>query len=183
MQPKSSNFPYENGGAKVLIVEFADFQCPHCKQMYFAYKPILDKYLGERPNDVKLVFKTWPINSNCNPTVPGINFPDTCTASAAYVMAGPKGTAEALKDWFFVHQEELNAGTIKRAAADVGKIGDFDAQSAQALATVKADAVAGSELGVNGTPAFFVNGRRIPGAGVPPAYFVELIELELKRAK
>ena len=183
VQPKSSNFPYENGGAKVLIVEFADFQCPHCKQMYFAYKPILDKYLGERPNDVKLVFKTWPINSNCNPTVPGINFPDTCSASVAYVMAGPKGTAEALKDWFFVHQEELNAGTIKRAAADVGKIGDFDAQSAQALATVKADAVAGSELGVNGTPAFFVNGRRIPGAGVPPAYFAELIELELKRAK
>ena len=55
------------------------------------------------------------------------------------------------------------------------KIGDFDDQSEQALVTVKADAVAGSQLGVNG--------RRIPGAGVPPAYFAELIELELKRAK
>jgi protein-disulfide isomerase len=151
--------------------------------MYFAFKPILDKYLSERPNDVKLVFKTWPINSTCNTSVPGINFAATCEASAAFLMAGPKGTAEALKDWFFVHQEELNAATIKRAAADVGKIPDFDAQYAQVLPAVKADAAAGSALGVNGTPAFFVNGKRIPGAGVPPEYFAELIELELKRAK
>lgn len=183
VQPVSPNFPYANGGAKVLIVEFADFQCPHCKQMYFGYKGILDNYLRERPNDVKLIFKTWPINSNCNPGVPGINFPDTCTASAAFLMAAPKGTAEALKDWLFVHQEELTAATIRRAAADIGKITDFDAQYAQVLPAVKADAVAGSALGVNGTPAFFVNGRRIPGAGVPPEYFAALIELELKRAK
>ena len=66
VQPKSPNFPYASDGAKVQIVEFADFQCPHCKQMYFAYKPILDKYLAEHPNDVKLIFKTWPINANCN---------------------------------------------------------------------------------------------------------------------
>ena len=183
VQPKSSNFPYDNAGARVLIVEFADFQCPHCKQMYFAFKPILDQQLAEHPNDVKFVFKTWPIHSACNANVPGANFPATCEASAAYLMAAAKGTAEPLKDWFFTHQEDLNAATIKRAAADIGKVGDFDAQYAQVLTTVKADAAAGSALGVNGTPAFFVNGKRIPGAGVPPEYFAALIELELKRAK
>src|SRR6476646_6512614 len=44
LQPKSASFPYDNDGAKVLIVEFADFQCPHCRDAYFALKPIMDKY-------------------------------------------------------------------------------------------------------------------------------------------
>jgi len=183
VQPTTPNFPYANDGAKVLIVEFADFQCPHCRQMYFAYKPILDKYLADHPKDVKLVFKTWPINSNCNPNVPGVNFAASCDASAAFLMAKPKGTAEKLKDWFFVHQEELSPATIRRAAAEIGRITDFDAQYAKVIPEVKADASAGSSLGVSGTPAFFVNGRRVPGAGVPPQYFESLIELELKRAK
>ena len=183
VQPKSPNFPYASDGAKVQIVEFADFQCPHCKQMYFAYKPIFDKYIAEHPNDVTLIFKTWPINSNCNAGVPAINFPASCDASAAFLMAKPKGTADKLKDWFFVHQEELSPATIRRAAAEIGKITDYDAQYPKVLPDVKTDAAAGSALGVSGTPAFFVNGRRIPGAGVPPQYFAEIIELELKRAK
>jgi protein-disulfide isomerase len=98
-------------------------------------------------------------------------------------MAKPKGTAEKLKDWFFLHQEELSASTIRRAAADIGKIADFDAQYPKVIPEVKTDAAAGSALGVSGTPAFFINGRRIPGAGIAPQYFAEIIELELKRAK
>ena len=98
-------------------------------------------------------------------------------------MAKPKGTADKLKDWFFVHQEELSPATIRRAASDIGKVTDFDAQYPKVLPEVKADASAGSALGVNGTPAFFINGRRIPGAGVPPQYFAGILELELKRAK
>jgi uncharacterized membrane protein len=183
LQPAVSSFPFSNDGAKVLIVEFADFQCPHCKQMYFAYKPILDKYLGDHPKDVKFIFKTWPINANCNPAVPGVNFSASCDASAAFMMGKPKGTAEKLKDWFFLHQEELSPATIRRAAADVGSITDFDAQYPKVIQDVKADASVGSSLGVNGTPAFFINGKRIPGAGVPPQYFESLIELELKKAK
>ena len=83
VQPKSANFPYPSEGAKVQIVEFADFQCPHCRQMYIAYKPILEKILAQNPKDVKFIFKTWPISSKCNPTVGGINFQATCEASAA----------------------------------------------------------------------------------------------------
>ncbi len=183
VQPRLPNFPYGNDGAKVLIVEFADFQCPHCKQMYFAYKPILDRYLAEHPRDVTFLFKTWPINANCNPNVPGVNFAASCDASAAFIMAKPKGTAAKLKDWFFMHQEELSPATIRRAAADTGGVADFDAQYPKVITEVKADASVGSSLGVNGTPAFFVNGKRVPGAGVPPEYFEQLIELELKRAK
>jgi len=183
LQTKPGNFPYPADGAKVQIVEFADFQCPHCRQMYFSYKPILDRYLAEHPNDVKFVFKNWPINSRCNPTIPGINFPDSCNASAAYLMAKQKGAGEKMKDWLFAHQAELTASTIKRAAADIGQVPDFDAQYPNVLTEIQADAKAGTAIGVNGTPAFFINGRRIPGAGVAPQLFDTLIDLELKKAK
>jgi len=183
MQPKSPNFPFDNDGAKVLVVEFADFQCPHCKQMYFAYKPIIDKLIAEHPKDVKFLFKTWPINANCNASVPGVNFAASCEASSAYIMAKRKGTGDALKDWFFLHQEEISPATVRRVAVDIGKVTDFDAQYQKALQEVKTDAAIGSSLGVNSTPSFFVNGKRIPGGGVPPQYLEPLIELELKKAK
>lgn len=183
VQVKPANFPYPPDGAKVQIVEFADFQCPHCKQMYVAYKPILDKYLASHPNEVKFLFKNWPINARCNPTIPGVNFASSCDASAAYLMAKQKGTGEVMKDWLFAHQEELSASTIRRAAADIAKVPDFDTQYPLVLPEIQADAKAGTAVGVNGTPAFFINGKRVPGAGVPPQYFDTLIDLELKKAK
>jgi predicted DsbA family dithiol-disulfide isomerase len=183
MQPKLPNFPYDNDGAKVLIVEFADFQCPHCREMYFAYQPIIDRYLESHPKDVKFVFKTYPLNSNCNPSVPGVNFVASCDASVAYLLARPKGTADKLKDWFFTHQEELSPTTVRQAAKDVGKVTDFDAAYSKAVQQIKTDASIGAALGVNSTPSFFVNGKRIPGGGVPPQYLEPLIEAELKKAK
>jgi uncharacterized membrane protein/protein-disulfide isomerase len=183
MQPASANFPFANDGAKVLIVEFADFQCPHCKQMYLAYKPILDRVLAQNAKDVKFIFKTWPISSKCNPNVPGINFPATCEASAAYQMAKANGSDEKMKDWFFVNQEQITAATARKVASEMAGVKDFEAEYAKVIGQVRTDASIGTALGVNSTPAFFVNGKRIPGGGMPPQYFEALIDLELKRAK
>ena len=182
-QPAPSTFPYANEGAKVLVVEFADFQCPHCKQMYLAYKPILDRLLAQHPKDLKFVFKTWPISSKCNPTVPGVNFPATCEASAAYQMAKKNGTDEKMKDWFFTHQEEISPATVKRVASEMAGVSDFEAEYQKVIGQVRTDASLGSAIGVNSTPAFFVNGKRIPGGGMPPQYFEALLDLELKKAK
>jgi len=183
MQPASPNFPFANDGAKVLIVEFADFQCPHCKQMYVAYKPILDRLLAQNPKDLRFIFKTWPISSKCNPSVPGINFPATCEASAAYQMGKANGSDEKMKDWFFVNQEQITAATARKVASDMAGVKDFEAEYAKVIGQVRTDASIGTTLGVNSTPAFFVNGKRIPGGGMPPQYFEALLELELKRAK
>ena len=183
MQPASANFPFANDGVKVLVVEFADFQCPHCKQMYLAYKPILDRLLAQHPKDLKFVFKTWPISSKCNPGVPGVNFPATCEASAAYQMAKKNGSDDKIKDWFFVHQEEITAATVKKVAADMAGVTDFEAEYQKVIGQVRTDASIGSSIGVNSTPAFFVNGKRIPGGGMPPQYFEALLDLELKKAK
>jgi len=182
LQPKSSSFPYDNNGAKVLIVEFADFQCPHCRDAYFALKPIIDKY-SANAKDVSFMFKTWPLNSHCNAAVPVANFVASCDASALYVMAKRKGTGDTLKDWFFLHQSELSPDTVRQAATDVAKVPDFQAGYDKAIQEVKTDAAVGTSLQVHSTPTFFINGRALPAGGIAPQYFDSLIQLELSRAK
>jgi len=183
LQPKSPNFPYENNGAKVLIVEFADFQCPHCRDAYFGLKPVIDKYAAANPKDVSFIFKTWPLNMNCNASVPVANFVASCDASALYVMARQKGTGDALKDWFFLHQSELTPDAVRGAAKDVAKVPDFQGGYAKAIQEVKTDAAVGTSLGVHSTPSFFINGRALPAGAIAPQYFDSLIQLELSRAK
>jgi protein-disulfide isomerase len=176
------NMPFDNGGAKVLIVEFADFQCPQCRVQYFALKPILDKYT-DHPQDVKILMKQYPLNSDCNASVPSKMHVASCDAAAAVVMARWKGQFAKMEDWLFMHQEELSPVSVRGAAADVVKITDFEAQYPKAIQEVKTDTALGAALGVNSTPTFFINGKRIPGGGLPPQYFAAAIDLELKRAK
>ena len=179
-QPKI-NLPFENDGASVLIVEFTDLQCPFCRQKYIELKPVRDKYAG-RPKDVKFLMRHWPINTACNQVSQTLH-QSACEAAAAVVMGRRKGTADTLVDWLFLHQAEMGPATIRSAAREVGKITDFDAQYARAIQEVKTDAALGSSLGVNSTPSFFINGRRLPGGGLAPQYFDALIDLEIKRAK
>jgi uncharacterized membrane protein/predicted DsbA family dithiol-disulfide isomerase len=182
VQPKLPNFPYENGDAKVLVVEFADFQCPHCRDAYFALKPIIDKYTANA-KDVKFIFKTWPLNSHCNASVPSANFVASCDASALYVMARQKGTADTVRDWFFVHQNEITPDTVRSDATKVAQVTDFQGGYDKAIQEVKTDAAVGSSLNVHSTPTFFINGRALPAGGIAPQYFDTLIQLELSRAK
>jgi uncharacterized membrane protein len=182
LQPRSPNFPYENNGAKVLIVEFADFQCPHCRDAYFGLKPVIDKYTGD-PKNVTFIFKTWPLNSHCNASVPSASFVASCDASALYIMAKRKGTGDALKDWFFLHQNELSPDTVRKAAPNVANVPDFQAGYDKAIQEVKTDAAVGTSLGVHSTPTFFINGRALPVGAVNPQYFDALIQLELSKVK
>lgn len=184
VQPQVPNFPFQNDGAKVLVVEFADYQCPQCRVQYFALKPIFDKYAG-RPSDVKWALKQYPLNSECNASVPSSfqSHPASCVAAAAAVMGRWKGMFDKVGDWMFLHQDELSPANVRSTASDLLKIRDFDAQYPKAIQEVKTEAAIGTALAVNSTPTFFINGRRIPGGGLPPQYFEAAIELELRRAK
>lgn len=179
-QQPTLNMPFENNGVKVLIVEFTDLQCPHCRQKYFELKPMLDKYAG-RPKDLTLLLRHWPIGTSCNAKVTANLHPSACDAAAAVVMARRTGAADALVDWFFTHQDEMSPATVRRAAAEIGKVADFDAQYARAIQEVKTDIALGSALGVNSTPGFFINARRLPGGGLAPQYFAALLDLELTK--
>ena len=65
MQQERVEVPFANDGAKVLVVKFNDYQCPPCRQTYFAYEPILAKY-KDRPKDVKYLLRHFPLDPQCN---------------------------------------------------------------------------------------------------------------------
>ena len=178
VQPKV-DMPYSNDGVKVLLVKFNDYQCPPCRATYFAYEPVIEKY-KDRPKDFKYVLKHYPLDPSCNASVANLIHPAACDAAAAAVMAGPKGTFDKLTDWFFMHQDQLSPATVRSAAKEVAGITDFDAEYPRAIQEVKTEAATGAALGVNSTPTFFLNGRKV--GGLPPSAMEALIDLEIKRA-
>jgi len=163
--------------AKVTIVEYSDFECPFCARGYNTIEQVLKEYEGK----VKFVFKDFPLTS-IHPWAQ----PAAVAAECVY-----KQNADAywkVYHYLFEHQREINAQNLKdkviEAAGDkVDKkqLGDcIDNQ--KTLATVKASQAEGETVGVNGTPAFFINGRLLSGAQ-PADRFKAIIDDELASAK
>jgi uncharacterized membrane protein/protein-disulfide isomerase len=175
MQPKE-NLPVDGGGAKVVVVKFNDYQCPLCGTTYKLYKPVFQSHAGT----VAFVTKHYPLESECNPGVNAGHFA-ACEAAAAVIMARAKGTGEKMEDWLFDHQPGLTPDKVKAAAQDEAGITDFDAQYLTVLKEIHADAQLGSQLKVNSTPTFFINGRRLPNQTLEPQHLNVLLEIELKR--
>jgi len=167
-------------GAKVLVVKFNDFQCPACGQSYLAYKPIFAKYDAERPGQVKLVLKDYPLNRDCNDNVTQTLHPAACDAAVAVRLA-PPAKVIAMEEWLYTHQPEMTSPSVRQAAKDVAGVTDLEAKFAPTLAAVKSDIALGKQLQVRSTPTFFINGVKIEGA-LPPQYFDQAIAFELKRA-
>jgi protein-disulfide isomerase len=173
------NVPVDAAGAKVLIVKFNDFQCPACGHTHQLYKPILQKYEAQAPGQVRLIAKDYPLETECNPTMKRDVHAAACEAAVAVRLAqGPRRTA--LEDWLFSHQQEMTPESVRAAARDVGGITDLEPRYKATLEAVKADATLGTELQVNSTPTFFVNGVKIPA--VQPAVLDAIIEHELSKA-
>ena len=168
-------------GAKVTIVGFSDFQCPHCRQGHETYRGVVAKYAGN--NQVRFVFKHFPLEGECNTNALAGNHYAACEAAAAVVMARANGKAEPMTDWLYANQTSLTAASVREAARSIGGVADFNGGYAQALEEVKADATLGGQLGVTPTPTFFINGRKMLAGIIPANYMDALIDVELKRAK
>ena len=169
-----------SAGTKVLIVKFSDYMCPACRAAHDAIKPVLPKYQGK---GVEFVMKHYPLEPECNPNVPTGNHVASCEAAAAYEMARTTPNQAKLDDWFFANQGQLTREVVKQAAEEQAGIKDFDAKYPAAIQAVRTDATLGGLLNVNSTPTIFINGRRIPGAGLPPQYLDALIEIILAEGK
>jgi protein-disulfide isomerase len=168
-------------GAKVLVVKFNDFQCPACGNSYQVYKPIFAKYEAQKPGQVKLVMKDYPLNPSCNEFVSQMIHPAACDAAVAVRLMAPAKVLE-MEEWLYSHQPAMTPASVRQAAKDIGGVNDFEAKFNTTLAQVKSDIALGRQLQVKSTPTFFINGVKIEGA-LPPQYFDEAIAFELNRAK
>jgi len=170
-------------GAKVVVVKFNDYQCPPCRQSYMNYKSVFAKYDSQKKGEVKVVYKDFPLDSECNASVAnGGPHPSACEAAVAVRLSREHNREEQMTEWLFANQPSLTPALVKQAAHDVGGVNDYDARYAQTLELVKGDIALGRQLGVKSTPTFFVDGIRIEGA-LPPQYFDQAIQYELKRAQ
>ncbi len=154
--------------AKVTIVMFGDFQCPYCKR---ASDTLTNKVLPKFKGKVKLVFKHYPLpfHQNAKP------------AAYAAIAAQKQGKFWPMHDLLYAHQRDLGQkGIYDRFAKKIGlniKRFDKDRNDPNNDALIKADLTQGQDVGVRGTPCFFINGTRLVGA--QPA---EKFEQAIKKA-
>jgi protein-disulfide isomerase len=172
--PVGSSPVLGSNNALVTIVEFSDFQCPYCSKVEPTLKTIREKY-GDK---VRLVWKNEPL-----PFHPRAE-PAAEVAMEARAEKGDKGFWEA-HDKLFASQPKLDDPDLEKVAQDLGlnmdKVRDA-MKNHKYKPAIDADADLGDDLQANGTPHFFVDGRRLVGAQ-PPEKFEKIIDEEITKAQ
>ena len=156
---------------KVTIVVFADYECPYCARGAGSLAEVMEKY-GDR---TRVVYRDFPLEFH-KAAIP---------AAIAARCAGKQGKYHAMHDALYATQQDLSERSIAAAVTRL-KLDEKAFAACQAdpktAKGVADDHAAGAAAGVEGTPAFFING--IPLSGAQPAEaFAEIIEDELARQK
>ncbi len=168
-----------SGPVKVLVVKFNDFQCPACRQAYFAYKGIFDKYAKQYPEAFKEENKDYPLESECGM---GGQHQFACEAAVAVRLAQEKGKGSELENWLFSTQDEFSRDHMKQGLQQFAgvKPEDYESRYTAVSKEIRDEAALGSKLGVTGTPTFFINGIKVPS--LRPAYLDAAIGYLLQKA-
>ena len=151
--------------APVTIVEFSDFQCPYCRR----FTDILEAFAASR-SDVRVVFRHYPMDESCNPQIPRKFHEFACGAARAAVCAQAQGKFWPMHDRLFAQQDKLTASDLQAHAQAVGaELVEFDACMAHpdTAARLRRDIDQGAQVGIEGTPTFFVNGLKFVGGRSP----------------
>ena len=157
--------------AQVLLVEFSDFQCPYSKMFYKEAFPQIEKeYIST--GKVKFAYRDYPLDFH--PLAKGAAIASRC--------AGKQNKFWEMFDKL-THNNALEAENIKKYVQEIGLTAKaFEAcLSDQNIAKeVEKDTQEAAQFGVQGTPAFFINGRFVEGA-YPFEAFKKIIEEELTK--
>lgn len=157
-------------GAPVVIVEFADFECPACG----ATRPVLDQLIEKNPDSVRLVFKHFPLSMHQNAE----------KAARASVAAQRQGKFWEMHAVLFENQTQLNVENVEKLAQKVGlDLTRFrqDRDSEPTADFVNKDRKQGEVLDLQSTPSLFINGRHFQnGGGEFPQELEDWVKLELE---
>ena len=155
--------------APITIIQFAEYQCPYCGKAGESIDRVLEEYKGK----VKMVYRDFPLSFH-DRAIP---------AAVAANCAGEQGKYWEMHKLLMSNQSALSDSTLKAhaitLALDLEKWNTCRQDPEQAK-EVQKDFQDGQKVGVNGTPAFFINGIMLSGA-VPFPDFKEIIDRELQQ--
>ena len=139
--------------APITLIEYGDFQCPHCAMAHAIVKRLLHHF-GPR---LRYVFRNFPLTEI---------HPMAEPAAEAAEFAAAEGKYWEMHDGIFENQQRLTPELLVELATrlqlDPGELaGAIDDQ--QFLERINRDVASGEQAGVHGTPTFFINGQRYQG--------------------
>lgn len=158
-----------NPAAPVLLVEFADFQCPACR----AARPIVEEALKKHEGQTRLVFKHFPLSIH--------QFAEKAARGARAAQA--QGKFWEMYAALFDNQERLSPAVVEELAKglglDMAKFGK-DAESEAMADAVTRDRKLGERLDIQSTPTLYINGRQFPATPDFAEELSEWIDLEIE---
>jgi len=167
--PEDGDPVYGPDSAPITIIEFSDYECAYCIKWF---KQVWPQLLQEYGDKIRLVYRDFPLSSfhtNASPAAQAAN------------CAGEQDAYWPYHDLLFSQQLALGTDTYlayaKQLNLDETQYKEC-LDSGRAAAEVEADYEYAANLGVTGTPTFFINGMAIVGAQ-PYDNFKQLIDLEL----
>ncbi len=141
--------------ARVVVVEFIDFQCPFCREAHTTMKQLMEHY---RNTSVRFVIRQFPL-------IP--IHPFALATAHASLCARDQEKFLSLHDLFYERQHEINEAAIYSFAGEIGlDLSKFNACIAQKIHqnVIIKDISDGERLDIQGTPTWFVNGEKFEGA-------------------
>lgn len=158
--------------APVTIVEFSEYQCPFCKRYVDdAFVQIKQKYIDT--GKVKYVFRDFPLSFHENAKPAAI-------ASECVKSQGGDEAYWEYHDILFANQSAITPDDLKKYASNMGYDIANCLDNEEFADEIEKDFNDGQSYGVQGTPAFFINGHFLSGAQ-PFANFEQIIEQELNK--
>ena len=139
--------------APVTLVEYGDYQCPHCQAAW----PQVEMVLHHFRRDLRYAYRHLPIS-----TVHPLAKP----AAEAAEFAGGHGLFWEMHSAIYANGHQLSGATLYALAGQLGLDGAelrIALEQGTYAPKVDADLLGGIRSGVNGTPCFFVNGERHDG--------------------
>jgi protein-disulfide isomerase len=146
--------------APIKLVEFYDYQCPHCQ----AFKPQMEQVLSDKSSEVGVSFMMFPIESA---------HPEARSAAQAALAAAQQGKFKEMHDKLFEPQAARGRDAVMGYAKELGlDMAKFQKAYDDASAQVTTDLEQGRDAGVEATPTLFFNDRKYEGP--PVAKYIEM---------
>lgn len=167
---------YGDAGAQVVIVVFADFQCPFCKTEAEAMRKMIPENYKEK---VRVYFKDFPLES-LHPWARPAAIAGRC------VFRQDPLAFWKYHDWTYANQTQITPENFNsKLMAWAGEAGIDSLQLGRCVDNKQTDGdvsrsvAEGRALGVDSTPTLFINGRKLDGS-IDPNVLRQLIEIELQ---